>query len=154
LLIRRAIFPNAGHKTGSLSRATRDGHRYDQQRQDVARSSPGPPSGDGEEIDTPPRCGHRALKVSHVAPRAARVARAGPRASSEMLADDIEQCLAIGGLQANIGCRVGTAGVQAPNQFRVFSTTIRKANLDGGMRRCASSNQQQASGAGRRTAGV
>jgi hypothetical protein len=94
--------------------ATSDGQKHDQhdrQRQDVARSSPGPPSGDGEEIDTPRRPRHRGLKVSHVVVRGAHVARAGPRFPSEMLADNIEQCPAIGGLQTTIGCHVGIAGV-------------------------------------------
>jgi hypothetical protein len=87
---------------------------------DVARGSTGSPSGDGEEIDAPSRLPHRALKVGHVASRGAHVAGAGPQFPDKTLADNIEQCLAVGGLQTTITCRIGIAGVQVPNQFGVF----------------------------------
>jgi hypothetical protein len=48
-----------------------------------------------------------------------------------MLADNIQQRLAVGGLQTTIGCRISIAGVQAPNQYRVFLNDDSQSEVGG-----------------------
>ncbi len=68
-----------------------------------------------KQINLPPRPGHGSLKVSHEPPGGVHTAGARPRLAGEVLAENIEQGMSVGGIQATIGCCTGIVGVQGPN---------------------------------------
>ena len=60
------------------------------------------------------------LEVGHEMPSGVHAARARPRSAGEVFAQDIEQGVTLGVVQAAITCGVDIDCVQPPNQLAVF----------------------------------
>ncbi len=89
-------------------------------RKGSSGSATGHALGHRKQINLPSCPGHGSLKADHEPPGGVHAAAARPRLSSEVLAENIEQGVSVGGIQAAIGGCTGIVGVQSPNQPWVF----------------------------------